>query len=125
MIDINICNICFTSSRLPHLNKADLFKVLGKPEVEAFARLHGKPLGDNFPKQLVESACWEDWIDEDEEDIRLLDFGGTFLQGSEPRRLAWPGAIRAPEMIFVDEIDCRIDLWCAGIAVRTFHAEQI
>lgn len=114
-----------TTPRLSHLNKDGLFKVLGDPIVEEFARLDGKPVGDNCPKQLVESTCWADWSDEDEEDIRIIDFGQTFLQGYEPRRLAQSGDWQVPEEILADAFDYRLDLWRAGIVVRTNPAEQI
>jgi hypothetical protein len=59
-----------------------------------------------------------EWIDEDEEDIRLIDFGETFTQGAEPERIAQPGVLRVPETIFTDRFDYRIDLWRVGFAVR-------
>lgn len=99
--------------------KEELFAVLGSPEVEELARLDGKPLDNSLPKQLVKSAEWETWVDEDEEDIRILDFGEAFLQGNEPKVLAQPGQLRVPELIFTDCFDYRVDLWRAGCMVST------
>lgn len=62
---------------------------------------------------------WDDWIDEDE-DLRISDLGDSFLQGEEPEELAQPGALLAPETILASSFDCRLDLWRAGITVRTF-----
>lgn len=55
-----------------------------------------------LPTQLVKAAEWIEWIDEVDEDIRLLDFGESFLQGQEPQKLAQPGSLRVPETIFTD-----------------------
>ena len=70
-----------------------------------------------MPKQLVKKADWDNWIDEDEEDVRLIDFGEAFVQGSKPDILAQPADLRAPETIFTDQFDHRLDLWRAGITV--------
>lgn len=64
---------------------------------------------------------WDRWIDEEEENIRLLDFGQTFTQGAEPERTAQPRDLRAPETIFTDRFDYRLDLWRVGFAV-SIHA---
>jgi serine/threonine-protein kinase SRPK3 len=88
------------------------------PEFEALARVDGQALEPGVPKQLVKKAEWVNWIDEDDEDIRLIDFGEAFVQGSKPNRLAQPPDLRAPETIFTDHFDHRLDLWRAGITVR-------
>lgn len=82
------------------------------------ARLDGKPLEDGLPKQLVNTSGWYNWIDEDKEDLRIIDFGEAFLQGAELAGLAQPNVLRAPETIFTDSYDFRLDLWRAGIVVR-------
>jgi len=87
------------------------------PEIEPLARIDGTPLGKEFPTQLVKAAEWVDWIDEDDEEIRVLDFGESFLQGHEPEKLAQPGSLRVPETIFTDRFDYRVDLWRTGCMV--------
>ncbi|KAJ5193399.1 hypothetical protein N7449_009541 [Penicillium cf. viridicatum] len=69
-----------------------LFDVLGFPKIEPLARSD----------------------DEDEEDIRLLDFGESFLEGEQPEKLAQPSNLRVPETIFTDRFDYRLDLWRTG-----------
>lgn len=69
------------------------------------------------PKQLVKNAGWDNWVNEDEENIRLFDFGEAFPQGLRPRSLAQPPDLRAPETIFTDNFDHRLDLWGAGMTV--------
>lgn len=71
-----------------------------------------------MPKQLVRTASWDDWIDEDEEDIRLTDLGESFMHGNEPLKLGQPLGSEAPETIFTDSFDYRVDLWRAGCTVR-------
>jgi serine/threonine-protein kinase SRPK3 len=108
----------FTCPRLAFLPQDDLFEVPGVPEFEALARVDGQALEPGVPKQLVEKAEWDNWIDEDDEDIKLIDFGEAFVQRSKPNRLAQPPDLRAPETIFTDHFDHRLDLWRAGITVR-------
>lgn len=57
-------------------------------------------------------------IGEDEEDVRLLDFGETFTNGTEPERIAQPGGLRAPETLVTDRFDHKLDLWRVGAVVR-------
>ncbi|GLB05372.1 hypothetical protein AtubIFM57258_000652 [Aspergillus tubingensis] len=118
--DISGGNIAFNCTNLSHATKEELFAVLGSPEVEELARLDGKPLDNSLPKQLVRSAEWETWVDEDEENIRILDFGEAFLQGNEPKVLAQPGQLRVPELIFTDSFDYHVDLWRAGCMIHAF-----
>ena len=104
-----------------HTPEEELFEVIGAPKVEPSARLDGVPLPDNLPTQLVQAAEWVKWIYEDEEDIRLFDFGESFFQGEEPESLAQPGLLRVPEIIFTGRFDHRVDLWRAGCMVSWFH----
>lgn len=98
-----------------------LFEILGSPESEELARLDGKPLSKNLPSQLVKAVAWVDWIDEDDEDFRIIDLGEAFLQGAETKKLAQPSSLQAPETIFTDTFDHRLDLWRAGIVVRNLR----
>lgn len=101
------------------MTKECLFEILGKPEPAELVRKDGKPTSNNIPRQLVKAVSWVDWIDEDEEDLRIIDLGEAFLhEGRKTKKLAQPGSLRAPETIFTDGFDHRIDLWRAGIVVR-------
>ena len=71
-------------------------------------------------KQLVKKSHWDDWIGEDDEDVRLIDFGEGFAQGFKPDILAQPVDLMAPETIFTDLFDHRLDLWRAGITTSYF-----
>jgi serine/threonine-protein kinase SRPK3 len=116
-IDISGSNVAFTCSNLSTATKEDLFQALGDPECEELTRLDGKPLGKALPKYLVAAAKWDSWVDEEDEDLRIIDLGEGFLQGQEPTTLAQPGPLRVPETIFGEPFDHRIDLWRAGCVV--------
>jgi serine/threonine-protein kinase SRPK3 len=94
-----------------------IFNVLGTPESDDVVRLDGKPLDRGQPHQLVKAAVWDDWVDEDEEDLRIIDLGEAFLTGAEPEKLAQPSSLQAPETIFTKSFDHRLDLWRAGCVV--------
>ncbi|KAJ5085091.1 hypothetical protein N7532_009862 [Penicillium argentinense] len=112
--DVSGRNIAFTCSHLWKQTEEQLFDVLGFPKLEPLTRVDGAPLGNGLPTQLVKAADWGEWIDEDDEDIRILDFGESFFQGQEPIKLAQPGSLRLPETIFTDSFDYRVDLWRTG-----------
>lgn len=116
--DISGRNLAFSCTHLSDATEEELFEILGPTEIEPLARMDGTPLENGLPTQLVKAAEWNDWIDEDDEDIRLLDFGESFLRGEEPERLAQPGTLRVPETIFTDCLNYRADLWRAGCMVR-------
>lgn len=115
--DINGGNVAFSCSHLSKVAKEDLFNVLGLPESEDLARLDGKPLDKSLPKHMIRATEWDEWIDEDVENLRVLDFGEAILQGNEPRALAQPGPLRVPETIFDECFDHRVDLWRSGCMV--------
>jgi hypothetical protein len=109
--------MAFSCTNLSNATKEYLFRVLGAPEPEQLARIDGGQLSEGLPKSLVKAAEWVDWIYEDEEDLRIFDFGESFLQGEEPAKIAQPSSLRAPETIFEMSFDYTIDLWRAGCMV--------
>lgn len=72
-----------------------------------------------MPEQLVEKVVWDDWIDEDDEDVRVIDLREAFPHGAEPNNLAKPGDLQVPEKIFPGHFDYKGDLWRAGCRVIT------
>jgi len=115
--DVSGSNLAFTARRLARLPLKSMLKVLGEPKAEPLVRLDGQLLSPGMPEQLVETTGWLDWIDEDEEDVRLIDVGEAFAHGKEPAELAEPGKLQAPEGIFMGKFDYRVDLWRAGCTV--------
>ena len=116
--DLSGRNVAFTSKGLSELTEEELFELIGPPKTEELRRRDGKPLDTGLPRQLVMATSWASWIEEDEEDIRILDFGVAFPNGMEPKKLPQPTNLKAPETIFEDRCDSRLDLWRAGIIVR-------
>ena len=86
-------------------NKA-FIKKLGKLETAELLRVDGSPPDDYLPKQLVGAAEWDGWIDEDEEDIRLIDAGESFRVGDRiPSSKDQVGVLRPPETLFEETFD--------------------
>lgn len=102
----------------------DLLEVLGESRCEELVRLDGKPLDPGLPKQIVEAADWEAWFDEDEEDIRIIDFGHAFVRGEEPKKLAQPRDLRVPETFFTGRFDHKVDSWTAGCVVSKIRRKR-
>lgn len=117
-LDISSHNIAFSASNIHHASEQEIRRIIGTPVVEELIREDGQPVEPRFPKHLVRRAEWFEWFDEENEDIRLLDWGESFRVGEEPTHLAQPIDYKAPETIFTDHLDYRVDLWRAGLVVR-------
>jgi serine/threonine-protein kinase SRPK3 len=117
--DLSPANIVFTctQSALFDDNKK-IFDILGKPETCSLKHIDGSSLSPEKPTQIVQTPRWN-WVDEDEEDFRLIDFGEAFSNDNPPNTLAQPFDLRAPETFFLDtyDIDYRVDLWSAGLVI--------
>lgn len=50
--------------------------------------------------------------------FKIVDFGESFSGDAIPRTLNTPIAVRAPEIIFGDRLDHRVDMWAMGCLVR-------
>jgi serine/threonine-protein kinase SRPK3 len=51
--------------------------------------------------------------------IKIVDFGQSFLSDECPGALNTPLPVRAPEIIFRDRVDYRVDLWSTGCLVSS------
>lgn len=100
------------------MTEEQLLKVMAFPEVVSLSRADGKPLGIHLPQLMVTGALWSDWVDEDEEGIRILGFGQSFRATMNSNQLSQPIQIQAPELIFKDTATHTVDLWSAGCCVR-------
>ncbi|KAG8163084.1 hypothetical protein KVR01_007562 [Diaporthe batatas] len=115
--DISSHNVAFCASNIRHASEEDVLGVVGTPVVEDLIREDGQPVEPRFPKHLVRRAEWFGWVGEGVEDIRLADWGESFRLGEEPPRLAQPADCKAPETIFTERLDYRVDLWRAGLVI--------
>lgn len=110
-------NIAFTLPCLNSLTEEQLLKQLGAPETGEVTRLDGKPLGPGVPKYLVWPSCFPVSKAMLLNSIKVIDFGESFTRNVKPRTLHTPLAVRAPEVIFAEDIDFRVDLWSMGCMV--------
>lgn len=117
IIDLSAANIVFTLSGADDLSQHELFAMVGPPFPVEVARTGGRPLDDSTPKEVVPHVQWMEWIHDDGEDIRLIDWAQAFKHGMEPESLAQPAELKAPETILSDHFDYRVDLWRAGSIV--------
>ncbi|OBT68843.1 CMGC/SRPK protein kinase [Pseudogymnoascus sp. 23342-1-I1] len=118
--DISTKNMAFTAKNLSKVPKEKLFEVIGAPSIENVERIDTQPLADGIPSYLVKSASWGGWVNEYDEDFRLLDFGESFVHGREPEIITQPGGLMPPETVLTEWFDYRVDLWRVGIAIYSF-----
>lgn len=114
--DISGWTVVFSGKSLS-ATRERIFKFVGVPEVEPLVRTDGRPLDKGLPTHLVKAIVWDSWVEEDHEDLRIIDFGRSFLQKEKIAKVAKPGRLQAPEVIFTGSFDYRIDLWRAGCVV--------
>lgn len=111
--------MAFTSSCFNECSEEELTEVLGLPETEALDAKDGAALPPSLPRYVVGSTNWDSWIFEEDEDVRLIDWGEAFAQDAAPAKIAQPFNLTAPETLFTttSHVDYRIDLWRAGCIV--------
>ncbi|KAJ5513707.1 hypothetical protein N7463_003259 [Penicillium fimorum] len=118
---INGANVAFTyRNNLRNATEKEVFEVMGLPRAFPLERCDGVPLSKGLPKELVQSAQWNGYLDEDQYEIRLIGFGKSFVHGEEPDELEQPVHLRGPESIMGDKLDYRLDLWHTGCFVYQF-----
>ena len=109
---------------IPDLNSLDeesFLDRLREPEIRPVGRLDGKPLGENVPSHIVRPAPFRKNDILSSPSIKIIDFGEAFLKNNAPKTLHTPLAVRAPEVIFGDPLDHRVDSWSAGCLVKPRH----
>ena len=66
------------------------------------------------PNAYCEKRHVEDKIDNP---VKILDFGESFVFDDRPRNLSQPAILKAPEVMYGDVLDYRVDLWGLGCLV--------
>ncbi|KAI0586197.1 Protein kinase [Pyrenophora tritici-repentis] len=56
-----------------------------------------------------------------QQQIKIIDFGESFLHNDVPETLHTPAVVRAPEVIFGDKLDYRVDLWNMGCMISIYE----
>lgn len=116
-LDLHTRNLAFTLPSLQSLPEEDFLRKLGRPETGTVQRTDGQPLGPGLPRYLVRPTSYHQDI---ETSIKIIDFGQSFFSRDEspPDTLHTPFPYRAPEIIFQDKVDYRVDLWSMACLVR-------
>lgn len=115
--DIKQYNVVLTCSNLSKASEEECLDFIGRPHVEKLKRVDDRPLAKGLPTHLIKSAEWVNWRALETEEIRLLDFGDCFWQGTPLPVKYQPRQFRTPELIFDSGFDERADLWRAGCMV--------
>ena len=100
---------------MDNVPETEFVEALGRPEIGHVHRNDGKALGLGIPKCIVRPAGTHSWPLSNI--IRIVDFGESFLQQNAPQTLHTPLTVRAPEVIFGDHLNYRVDLWSLGCMV--------
>lgn len=106
---------------MDNLPEERFLELIGKPEIGQVRRQDGKTIkpGMGIPQYIVQPALhrmrtplWNST-----QTIKIIDFGESFLRTTFPQTLHTPLPVRAPEVLFKDRIDYRVDLWSIGCMV--------
>jgi serine/threonine-protein kinase SRPK3 len=114
--DLHPNNLAFVIPSLHTLTEDELFEKLGTPRTGPITRKDGEPLEANMPPYLVSPASFRVSLSAAPH-IKIIDFGEAFPSTDVPETLHTPVYLRAPEVIFGDKLDFRVDLWSAGCLV--------
>ncbi|OQE02758.1 hypothetical protein PENVUL_c039G07836 [Penicillium vulpinum] len=115
---ISAANIAYTyGGRQHHVTDDKIFEAMGLPQVVPLERCDRMPLSEGLPKELVQSAQWNGYLEEAEFDIRLIGFGKSSLYGQESDKVKQAVHLRCPETIMGGKHLYHTDLWHAGCFV--------
>ncbi|KAJ3474308.1 hypothetical protein NLG97_g9902 [Lecanicillium saksenae] len=116
--DLSPGDVIFRVGKLQSLNRQQLFEFVGEPQVADLLREDGLPLGPHLPRQMTDSMDWANWDCKVGDKLCLVDWGEGFRHDAPlNRRLSQTLHITAPETIFTDNFDHRVDLWAAGCCI--------
>lgn len=101
------------------MREEEFLRKLGRPETGPIHRTDNQPLESGLPRYLVRPTSYHQDIETSFGPIKIVDFGQSFLRNeSPPDTLHTPFPYRAPEIIFQDKVDYRVDLWSMACLVR-------
>jgi serine/threonine-protein kinase SRPK3 len=111
-------NLAFIIPSLHTLTEEELLEKLGNPYTGPITRKDGKPLEANKPEYLVSNIKpFAIEVLSAQVQIKIIDFGESFPHDDIPDKLNTPLCLGAPEALFDDRLDYRVDLWAAGCLV--------
>lgn len=124
--DIHTGNLAFCVPGLDLLSENKLFETYGMPKTGAVTRTDGGSLGPGVPDYLVWSASFPaSGLNLEDSSVKLIDFGESFFPYEKPKALHTPLALRAPETLFDEVYDFRVDRWGFACAVGHGHTISI
>ncbi|KAI1130751.1 kinase-like domain-containing protein [Nemania abortiva] len=115
--DIHSRNITLKLPDLDSLNEQEFMDRLGRPELGRVQRTNGSASEIYLPSYIVRPAPLKakDVLQSLRAPVvKIIDFGESFLPHQAPATLHTPLVVRAPEVLFEDPIDRRVDLWSLG-----------
>ncbi|KAF2420196.1 kinase-like protein [Tothia fuscella] len=112
--DLHTRNLAFTMSSIHSLSEDELLQKLGDPETGLLRRNDGKPLEAGIPEYIVRPTSYPADLSIILHPIKMVDFGESFLSDDIPDILHTPLQAQAPEIIFGEKLDYRVDLWSMG-----------
>jgi serine/threonine protein kinase len=102
-------------------NEEEFVLKMGRTEVGQVQRKDGRKKGIHEPDYIVRPVTFPINISEYPGTIKLIDFGESFRADAAPTSLRTPLPVRAPEVIFGDELTTSVDLWSAACMVSIMH----
>ncbi|KAI0906922.1 kinase-like domain-containing protein [Ustulina deusta] len=125
--DIHARNIALVMPHVDSLNEQEFMDALGQPETGPMQRTDGAALEIHVPSYIVEPTSFK--VKEVLQSLRapvikIIDFGESFLPNQAPATLHTPLVVRAPEALFGDPIDHRVDLWSLGCLIFELFTGQ-
>ncbi|KJZ74896.1 hypothetical protein HIM_05805 [Hirsutella minnesotensis 3608] len=116
--DIHLRNLAIEVPGLSFLDEMTFLDKLGEPEISAVSRQDGRLLSNEVPAYVVRPTSFRQRdILISSQSVKIIDFGEAFFDNSPPRSLHTPLSVRAPEIIFGDLLDHRVDLWSAACMI--------
>ncbi|KAF4455191.1 hypothetical protein F53441_2429 [Fusarium austroafricanum] len=115
--DLNSRNIALVIPDADSISERELLRRLGEPEMGPVTRSDGKPLEHNVPTHVVRPACFSLEFMPFSPSVKIIDFGEAFFNNRPPKTLHTPLSVRAPEVVFGDQLDLRVDLWSAACLI--------
>ncbi|CAI7596318.1 unnamed protein product [Penicillium glandicola] len=112
--DLHTRNLAFTIPCMDNVTEEIFTKILGKPDIGYVRRRDGKNLEPGIPEYIVRPTAYRTHYWNLAQSIKILDFGESFSHTTVPQTLHTLLPVRAPEVIFQDRIDHRVDLWSMG-----------
>ncbi|KAG6307391.1 hypothetical protein E4U44_007740 [Claviceps purpurea] len=117
--DLHTGNLAIVVPGLDALNEEDFITRLGKVETGAVTKLDDGPWAPNVPTEIIRPALFQgqDIMAVPCPSIKIIDFGEAFFGDDAPSTLKTPRVLQAPEIVFGDQLDLRVDLWSAGCLI--------